>query len=58
MSSKDAAKAIGSQIALSSSKIALSAFESHIEEKLNEKTEKQESTESKKKADVNKPKSF
>jgi len=57
MSSKDAAKAVASQIALSSSEIALSAFKSHIEEKLNEK-EKQESTESKNKADVNKPKSF
>jgi hypothetical protein len=58
MSSKDTAKSIASQIGDSSSKIALSAFEGHIEEKLNEKTEKQDSTKSNHKVDGNAPKSF
>ncbi|MDB9345498.1 hypothetical protein PN456_05335 [Nodularia spumigena CS-586/05] len=58
MSIKDSSKSIGSGIAISSSKIALNAFESYVEDKLNEKTEKKESKNLNNKVDVNAPKSF
>ncbi|MBD2611674.1 MAG: hypothetical protein RMY62_014045 [Nostoc sp. ZfuVER08] len=58
MSSTSAIQKIASQIALSSSKMTLMAFERHIEEKLNENTKKQESAKSKPKVNVNATKSF
>ncbi|MDZ8025807.1 MAG: hypothetical protein RMX65_003330 [Nostoc sp. DedQUE01] len=58
MSSNSASQKIALQIALSSSKMTLMAFERHIEEKLNEKTKKEESDNSKPKANVNTTKSF
>jgi hypothetical protein len=58
MSNGSSSEKIGSQVALSSSKMALSAFERHIEEKLNEKTEKQETPNSKPKVNINETKSF
>ncbi len=58
MSSSSSNEKIASQIALSSSKMALTAFERHIEEKLNEKTEKQETANSKPKVNINGTKSF
>ncbi len=58
MSSSSSSEKIASQIALSSSKMALTAFERHIEEKLNEKTEKQETANSKPKVNINETKSF
>jgi hypothetical protein len=58
MSSGNNGETIASNIALSSSKMALTAFEHHIEEKLNEKTEKQEPANSNSKTKPNAPKSF
>ncbi|WP_166507486.1 hypothetical protein [Nostoc sp. 106C] len=58
MSSDQAAKSMASRIALSSSKIALAAFENYITEKLNENTESQVKTNSKPKVNINEPKSF
>lgn len=58
MSSSSSSEKIASQIALSSSKMALTAFERHIEKKLNEKTEKQETPNSKPKVKINETKSF
>ncbi|WP_193199466.1 hypothetical protein [Nostoc sp. MG11] len=58
MSSGINGEKIASNIALSSSKIALTAFEHHIEKKLNEKTEKQEPERSNSKINLNAPKSF
>lgn len=58
MSSDQTAKSMASQIALSSSKMALGAFENYIKEKLNENTESQANTNSKPKGNLNEPKSF
>ncbi|MBD2300157.1 MULTISPECIES: hypothetical protein [Nostocales] len=59
MSSKHTSEIIASQTGISSSKIALEAFERHIEKKLNETTEnKTQATNSKSDVNSNKFKSF
>ncbi|MEH1832010.1 MAG: hypothetical protein V7L29_08045 [Nostoc sp.] len=58
MSSSSSREKIASQIALSSSRMALTAFERHIEEKLNDQTEKHETANSKPKVNLNETKSF
>jgi hypothetical protein len=58
MSIENISKSVVLKVGIPSSQIALDAFESYIEEKLNEKTEKKEPEKLNRKVNVNVPKSF